>query len=672
MTDRETIRVARAALADLLAEIASLQQQVPALMSGVLSLGAPPAALGDMLTRLAALQADLARLFVTVARLTAGSEPEAAPQLRAEQPETTRATPATIAQHDDGSQAEAIPAQPSTLLTVPLVLRQRPGVEHTLPVNGLDLRTGNYLLDIDADGAAALARASVDPAGLRQLHLQKQRSQDPSFGLVTGYREDDLADTRWAVVVHVDESAELLRALTPLIQLRAEEQGITLNSAQLQFKTGETCGAWYGRVIGSPEEHRQQWMSLPPVLTVRGVESERDRTVSGWLARHHVSIGPVDPKRGVPFYLMIAARPGPLTPTDTCYISTAFQYELDLFWGAGRLCFTDLGGQHVYEAYTRYAEQVVAFERNARAAESLGREIAYFATRHPDDLSTQLSADELVLPLYQASVEALARNATTGLQPRLFLADGRALSQAPHASNVTVNGKADIDTLSRLLRSSSGQLPPALLFAATHGAGLPGASSETILRLQGALITQDGSPHHLSRAAAFAGEDLEADATITGMIAVLLACYGAGSPARDDFVFLPDGKRPAVAPFPFIARLPQELLKRGALAVFGHIDRAWTYTFRGVDGVASQTQSFQDVLTRLAMGKRAGFATDQFNTLQAGFGLMFGDELENIRFGKRVDSLQLSRLWMARNDARNYALLGDPAVRLPFGLGERP
>lgn len=671
MTNQETIRVARAALAELLAEIAGLQQQVPALMSSALSLGAPPAALGETLTRLAALQADLARLSVTVARLIAGGEPAAAPLPHAAISEATREAPATAAPRDDNAPAEPIPDSSATRLVAPLVLRQRSDGEQVLPVNGLDLRTGNYLLDIDADGAAALARASVDPTALRQLHLQKQRSRDPSFGLVTGIREDSLADARWAVVVHAEEPAELLHALTPLIQHRAEEQGITLNPGHLQFNTGETCGAWYGRVIGSPEAHRQQWGSLPPVLIVRGMDSERDRTVSGWLARHHVSIGPVDPKRGVPFYLMLAARPGPLTATDSCYISPEFQYELDLFWGVGRLCFTDLRGVHDYASYTRYAEQVVAFERDPRAAERLGREIAYFATRHPDDLSTQLSADELVLPLYQASAETLAGNATTALQPRLFLADGRIASPVPQAANVMVSGKADTETLSQLLRGSSGRLPPALLFAATHGAGLPGESDEAIIRLQGALITQDGSPHHLNRAAAFAGEDLDAGADVTGMMSVLLACYGAGSPARDNFVFLPDGERPRVAPFPFVARLPQELLKRGALAVFGHIDRAWTYIFRGVDAVASQTQSFQDVLTRLGMGKRAGFATDQFNALQAGFGLMFGDELENIRFGKRIESLQLSRLWMARNDARNYALLGDPAVRLPFGLGGR-
>jgi hypothetical protein len=40
--------------------------------------------------------------------------------------------------------------------------------------------------------------------------------------------------------------------------------------------------------------------------------------------------------------------------------------------------------------------------------------------------------------------------------------------------------------------------------------------------------------------------------------------------------------------------------------------------------------------------------------------------LENIGFGYQITPAELSALWVARNDARNYALLGDPAVRLPF------
>lgn len=522
-----------------------------------------------------------------------------------------------------------------------------------LLANGIDGISGQPLLTIDEGAANQLAYAAPDQPDLRALHqVRRAYTSQGHLGLVFGFSEDRLDESRWAIVVHASEPVAILKVLTPLIQHRSAQQGIELPA--LAFERDETCGAWYARMINTSNP-TTPWNRRPPILLYQPGE-----TCTQWLARHGVAPEPVDPRRGVPFYLLIAARPGPLFATDTTFIPFSFQYELDMFWGVGRLCFTDSHGQHALTDYAAYAEQVVAFEQ---AAPPYRKEMAFFATRHDLDLSTQRSADELILPLAQGHSGAPGIAARSGFAQQLV--------SGPQATR---------DALAAILsapQSSPGQPErnrPALLFTATHGIGLP-ADDPRLPMHQGALLCQDWTGFgNIKREHWFAGEDLPAQAQVSGLIIVCFACYGAGCPQRDDFVFdvgdnqgIPGGtsvSRPIIAPYPLVAQLPQRLLARGALALLGHIDRAWTYAFSSAT-LPAQSQAFEDLLARILAGKRMGFATDQFNQRQGFVASLLANEIEYAQFGKRSDPQEVSALWVARNDARNYALLGDPAVCLP-------
>jgi len=517
------------------------------------------------------------------------------------------------------------------------------GAGQELYPNGIDGSTGEYLLKIDAATASRLAGFDPDPKEVKNAQSSKVRSATTSHFGVTEGDSKDITRQRWAAVVNHAEDAGLLKAIWPLIQRRMEQMDFA--KRDYDFRPGETCGQWYDRhTDGGKKKSSSDWGQIPPVLIYRPGER-----VNQWLARHGTSNGPVAPKRGVPYYLMLLGRPGALKDGDTTFIGLNFQYELDIFFSVGRLCFTDAKGHHRLDAYTKYAERVAAFERMSDAASRMSKEFVYFGTKHKLDVSTQRSADELITPLAKWHTAADSTPARGG-----------------YASTMYLEGEATRSNLEKALRGGSAGKPPAVLFTASHGLGLPVTDERMVLH-QGALVTQDwkgvGS---IKRDHWFAGEDI-GDVNLEGTIACLFACYGAGCPQFDEFVFDEAEGRPQVAPFPFIAQFPQRLLENGCLAVLGHVERAWTYSFTGGDTlVTAQTQPFENILARIVDGHPIGDALDQFNVIQGQRAARLAEELEEIKFGKDVDPFDLSVLWMARNDARNYALLGDPAVKTPF------
>jgi hypothetical protein len=204
---------------------------------------------------------------------------------------------------------------------------------------------------------------------------------------------------------------------------------------------------------------------------------------------------------------------------------------------------------------------------------------------------------------------------------------------------------------------------------------------------QGALLCQDWPGAQEWRKPIppefyFAASDVPDGADLRGLIAIHHACYGAGTPRLDDYPYARALRqkgglaanavttRPPIADAPFVARLPQRLLghERGALAVIGHVERAWGCSFYLWQGARSQTQTYQSVVDVLLDGKPVGAATEFLNSRFAAVSVGLNKLLEDIRYGRKIDepfARKLAEEWTAFNDAGAYVVVGDPAVRIP-------
>ncbi len=382
--------------------------------------------------------------------------------------------------------------------------------------------------------------------------------------------------------------------------------------------------------------------ALRPLLELRQAQAnrikERYREYSGangvgpndtknqFLIRQKVGPGPVDPDK-VPYYLLIVGDPEK--------IPYSFQAQLDVAYGVGRIHFD------TPDEYAQYAESVVRAEKETSAQP---HRAVLFGVRNPGDESTQATLERLIKPL-AADLQA-------------------------NAGDWTLQGiMGEEATKSRLERVLGGDETPALLFTASHGVYFDLGDPRQV-RHQGALVCSDwpGPMQTVTQKYYMAADDVSGDAHVSGLIAFHFACFGAGTPRLDEFGHLRQGARQQaqIAPSAFLAKLPRRLLshpKGGALAVIGHVDRAWGSSFV-LDPDTSQTEVFNSTLKRLLQGHPVGSATEFLNGRYAELATVLNSDLEQARYGKQLDPAVLASHWTAHNDARGYAVIGDPAVRL--------
>lgn len=483
------------------------------------------------------------------------------------------------------------------------------GMSGALVFNGVDARTGQFL-----------------PVPPTEREFAQRIRDDP-------LRLKPLRETRWWVNHHtihdVDDSDakddKNRRPVHDVDPLRLDSAG------------------W--GVIFAPGISTKVKEALEPLLLRRKRQAgdyykpydvEPNPTKEGFLAGK-AGIGPADPKN-VPYYLLIVGSPAE--------ISFRFQYNLDIQYAVGRIHFEDEDGYAAYAANVVAAEEAAEKATQAEPGTLPEKRIALFGVSQQGDTATERSAKELIKPL----ADNLAADRTTdltGWTHKLF-----------------IGSQASKEQLGRLL---GGDETPSILFTASHG--LSFSYGDKLQRSkQGALLCQDwpGEAHPVLSEHYFSDTDLATKANLRGLIAFHFGCYSGGTPEESNFMDSPLSRPQPLAPAPFISSLAQGLLghSRGALAVIGHIDRAWTTSFSWSS--QGQIQLYENTLKCLLDGHPIGSAMEYFNQRYAELAVEYADLYKDRDELKHVDETHFARVHRANNDARNFIVLGDPAVRAVF------
>ncbi len=342
---------------------------------------------------------------------------------------------------------------------------------------------------------------------------------------------------------------------------------------------------------------------------------------------------------------------------DIDEISLATQLVLGIDSFPGRLaCETDDG-------YSAYVDKVLRWQRKP-SPKSAARSLFY--TVDDGTQATGHGYDKLITPLHSECAKVWQTRRA-----------------AYPAESVHSHGWGDEPDPDDFL-DVAGKDTPSVLFSLSHGKGPPRRSRswtrERARLLQGSM--------QFGRAGAVTREEVGHGNFLPGGFWFYFACFGAGTPSESAFarwLALRGDDNPKLRQVlaglakdgGFTSGVTKAALANpnGPLAIYGHFDLAWSFSFESPRGTRShpisRAKSFFTPLAKLLQKERAGAA---FLALQLELGRVNAEinttyaaaQLNAGTVHGAPETTALSNLWMLREDLGHYVLLGDPAVRLPL------
>ncbi len=455
--------------------------------------------------------------------------------------------------------------------------------------------------------------------------------QMPEYLWDVNHDPNDLSRQRWGIIAPAGgEGDRLLERVAPLRRVREEAQGAPATVYRVTTKEEKAVA---GAIAKS-------WKQEPPKPVVDGPSAMR------WKQETFRQEG--GRESSLPRYLLLLG--------DLDQIPLELQQVLSTDAFVGRLAFP--AGEE--DKYTAYVNKVLRWERMS-AREKKARMLFY----------TAWGGDEAIRNGYYELVDPCIKACRRG-QP---------MKEFPMAEILELGREREV--LREQFLAQVAELEPGILFSLSHGA----VGGESLRERQGALSIPGGG--------VVMGKDVSSRPFLPGGIWFFFACFSAGTPARSSYAhwlgqlkdYHPEEARRITSALlppeekPFIAALPQAVLANpdGPLAVMGHADYAWTYSFKDHDRSTPSRHTpsrLLGVLKTLAEGGRAGVALHALQRFvnEASIELTLlrnRQEADSSNPRSRIDPIQWARLWMTRQDLSNYILLGDPAVRLPLELSQQ-